>query len=214
MLKGSTLSFISMSLSASTESMPLPLANPTTVPELQMHREVAGVETQESYQMETDSLSEASSTSMEQEQQEHEGDEVAASPHEEQEQEQEQEQEDEESSIDDRDLPDDVIHSVTLRKKNNELMTFTLRTGDNGQRIVDISGATPLTLSAESFQSIVEDLFYDVNQEASRKEWSAKQLQVWEDQRAQEFELFVTFTKIFGSFFLFLLILVAIARVL
>jgi hypothetical protein len=195
-----------MSLSASTESMPLPLANPTTVPELQMQREVAGVETQESYQMETDSLSEASSTSIEQEHEEEaEGNEVAASPHEEQ---------DEESSIDDRDLPDDVIHSVTLRKNNNELMTFTLRTGDNGQRIVDISGATPLTLSAESFESIVEDLFYDVNQEASRKEWSTKQLQVWEDQRAQEFELFVTFTKIFGSFFLFLLILVAIARVL
>ncbi len=186
--------------------MPLPLANPTTVPELQMQREVAGVETQESYQMETDSLSEASSTSIEQEHEEEaEGNEVAASPHEEQ---------DEESSIDDRDLPDDVIHSVTLRKNNNELMTFTLRTGDNGQRIVDISGATPLTLSAESFESIVEDLFYDVNQEASRKEWSTKQLQVWEDQRAQEFELFVTFTKIFGSFFLFLLILVAIARVL
>ncbi len=185
-----------------------PLANPVTVPELQMQRDVANGEhhDEQSPLMETDSLSEASSTSIEEEQEQ----EDLASPHESQEQEQEQE----DSSVDDRDLPDDVIHSVTLRTNSNELMTFTLRTTEKGQRVIDISGATPLTLSADAFEGIVEDLFYDVKEEEARKEWSANQLQVWEEQRQHEFELFVTFMKIFGSFFLFLLMLVAIARVL
>jgi hypothetical protein len=202
-----------MSLSAPTES----LANPTTVPELQMQRDVANRGPEEMPLMETDSLSEASSTSIEEEQQE----EMAASPHEDQDEGQDEGQaecqaecQDDEDSIDDRDLPDDVIHSVTLRTANNELMTFTLRTAEKGLQVVDISGGTPITLSAEAFQGIVEDLFYDVKKEEERREWTASQLEVWEDQRKNEFELLLTFTKIFGSFFLFLLILVSIARVL
>jgi hypothetical protein len=200
---------LSLSLSAPTES----LANPTTVPELQMQRDVANRGPEEMPLMETDSLSEASSTSIEEEQQE----EMAASPHEDQDEGQDEGQaecQDDEDSIDDRDLPDDVIHSVTLRTANNELMTFTLRTAEKGLQVVDISGGTPITLSAEAFQGIVEDLFYDVKKEEERKEWTASQVELWEDQRQRELDLFFTFMKIFGTFFLFLLILVSIARVL
>lgn len=199
MLKPCTFPIIPMSVSDT-----MALANPTTVPELQMQRETTGMPHDERTPlMETDSLSDASSTSADADTDA----ESEAFVHHEQ-------NEEDESSVDDRDLPDDVIHSVTLRNNNNELMTFTLRTAEKGLQVVDISGATPLTLSAEAFQGIVDDLFYDVKQEEKRKEWAEASLDHFEAQRQYEWELLVSFLKIFGTFFLFLLMVVAIARVL
>ena len=117
-------------------------------------------------------------------------------------------------SVDDRDLPDNVIHSVTLQNKTGDLMTFTLRSDDKGLRLIDISGATPLTLSAETFEGIVEDLFLDIRREEKLKQQSIDQHELWEEKRMQDMQLLYTLSRIFLLFFLFMLIVVSIARVL